>query len=550
MEVFRILCYHVKKYTGENEMYKCPNCSAEMKYSIEKQGLYCKHCDTLLNPYAPEVKEGVAMADYYQVNKFTCNSCGAELLTEDDTMATFCSYCGAPVLLESEQIQNKYPGCIIPFQKTKEDCKKAYKKMMQKAFFAPKEMKDETHIEKFRPIYMPFVNHQIRKDGESVFKGKQVTKENGGTVTSYYDMKCQVKAGYDGAIYDGAHDFCDHLSNGILPYDMKGKRLFTPAYLSGFYADVADVKEGEYKEEFDELVKADVTQQLNKHSVFGKSNLEECMTNLNVNNFLKPEHVKEDVALCPVWFLSWRKKDRVAYAVVNGQTGKAMADLPVDRKRFLIGSVLLAIPLFLLFQMLFVMTPHVLLRVGMILSVIFAIIVNNMTTEIMLKESAVPTKTVKYLDKEKKRRKDMLFGWIIGAVCIVIELPVLLGLIFLDFPGKGIVLPIVALVILLIYLWVDLYANKVPEKIYEFDIDLYNEHWRDKKKKVGKPLLSLILSMIVLIWNPVSDFIYYGAAFVSLGLMCAVAWDVITYHNVLTTKALPQFHKRGGDHYE
>ena len=55
-----------------------------------------------------------------------------------------------------------------------------------------------------------------------------------------------------------------------------------------------------------------------------------------------------ELALLPVWFLSYRNGDRVSYAVVNGQTGKAAADLPVDGKRYLAGSLLLAVPLFFL----------------------------------------------------------------------------------------------------------------------------------------------------------------------------------------------------------
>lgn len=39
-------------------------------------------------------------------------------------------------------------------------------------------------------------------------------------------------------------------------------------------------------------------------------------------------------AMLPVWFLSYRNKDRVAYATVNGQTGKVAADIPVDSRKF------------------------------------------------------------------------------------------------------------------------------------------------------------------------------------------------------------------------
>lgn len=50
--------------------------------------------------------------------------------------------------------REKRPDYIVPFQITKEDCKKAYGKMMRHAIFAPKELKDPRNVDNFRGIYM------------------------------------------------------------------------------------------------------------------------------------------------------------------------------------------------------------------------------------------------------------------------------------------------------------------------------------------------------------------------------------------------------------
>lgn len=42
----------------------------------------------------PEIK-------FYKTTLFTCPQCGGELITEDDTVATFCSYCGGSTILDS-----------------------------------------------------------------------------------------------------------------------------------------------------------------------------------------------------------------------------------------------------------------------------------------------------------------------------------------------------------------------------------------------------------------------------------------------------------------
>lgn len=75
----------------------------------------------------------------------------------------------------------------------------------------------------------------------------------------------------------------------------------------------------------------------------------------------------------PVWFLSYRNKDRVAYATVNGQTGKVAADLPVSLMRYFIGSVILAIPIFLMLNSSFTLRPKTTLGIASIIA-LFTII--------------------------------------------------------------------------------------------------------------------------------------------------------------------------------
>jgi hypothetical protein len=62
-------------------------------------------------------------------------------------------------------------------------------------------------------------------------------------------------------------------------------------------------------------------------------------------------------ALFPVWFLSYRNHGRVAYSVVNGLTGKMSTDTPISVAKYLLFSLLLAIPLFFLLNVGLVLTP-------------------------------------------------------------------------------------------------------------------------------------------------------------------------------------------------
>ncbi|MBD5449157.1 MAG: hypothetical protein HDR28_03155, partial [Lachnospiraceae bacterium] len=64
-----------------------------------------------------------------------------------------------------------------------------------------------------------------------------------------------------------------------------------------------------------------------------------------------------------------------------------------------------------------------------------------------------------------------------------------------------------------------------------------------------KPILAILLALVILIWHPVSDLYYYGGAIVSMAAVIWTLMDIIGRYNVLTTRKLPQFNRRGGDHY-
>lgn len=135
---------------------------------------------------------------------------------------------------------------------------------------------------------------------------------------------------------------------------------FTPSFLSGFYADTADVPKNTY--EYDaKSIAEDASVDYIKNSVIPDSkeahryNLDDSDSQIASH---LDSHIEEtDCAMFPVWFLSYRKKDRVAYATINGQTGKIAADLPVSIGKFITGSLLLTIPIFLFLNIFFTFRP-------------------------------------------------------------------------------------------------------------------------------------------------------------------------------------------------
>ena len=144
-------------------MYECPNCGRNLKFDINLQKMHCEYCDTAMDPYEAENVRQVeehsittsaeGSDELIEVKILTCPQCGGEIICEDNEAATFCSFCGASTMLEARYAGVKRPEAIIPFSKTKEDCKKSYINMMRRAIFAPKDVKSVSHVDGFRGIY-------------------------------------------------------------------------------------------------------------------------------------------------------------------------------------------------------------------------------------------------------------------------------------------------------------------------------------------------------------------------------------------------------------
>lgn len=344
-------------------MFTCPNCGGNLKFDISTQQLGCEHCQTQMDPYSFEDKEKDAIETQdFDVTIFTCPQCGGEILSTDTSAAEFCTFCGASTILYSRLSKEKRPDYIIPFQKTKEDCKKAYSSIMKKAIFSPDELKNPKYIDSFRGIYIPYWAFYMEQKGPFQLKGSKTRRRGDYIYTDHYALHGEIDAYYKGLSYDASSSFDDTLSAKIAPFDVKGMKAFTPAFLSGFYADTADVEAETYQRDAEAL--AYNTSIGSVYSQFSGISIQAPDSTMDLNTKTK----SVDRTMFPVWFMSYRNGDRVAYTTINGQTGKVVTDLPIDTKKYVKGSLLLALPLFILFNLFFTISPNILLILSAILA--------------------------------------------------------------------------------------------------------------------------------------------------------------------------------------
>lgn len=538
-------------------MIACPNCSSNLKYNIKLQKLSCDHCASTFSPYQFDEESGIKKSTI-EVTVFACSQCGGELYTTDNEMAGFCSFCGSTTILESRIADEKRPDYIIPFQKTKEDCKEEYRKLMRKAFFVPKALKSPECIDGFRGIYMPYWIYDVKQQEKISLSGKRRTIDNDYIITSYYTFDGNLAAHYEGITYDGSSSFSDNISKKLIPYKLNSLREFTPTFLSGFYADAADLEVSVYEEDvkgFADLKTGEFVKSYYELDPYEIESSDESITEQ-----LGTTITKEIQAMLPVWFMSYRNKDWVAYAAVNGQTGKVVADFPVDIKKYLLCAVFLALPFFLLLCVLdgvITILPSVLLEILLIVTMVVSLMHTAKLWKIVKREENLEDKgaliaqqregkKIKKTKKKKlklKRKKNKTQQWVTFILIFGCVLYVLLPVLAEN------VLP-----------WLEslpyrqmLSSVTMVSAVFTIVTSLISLIRSRKLKLSGKLLtpfcysISTVLAVVILNTSLATDVYYYVGIFLSCGAIVYTLVDLMRKYNVLATRKLPQLERRGGD---
>ena len=331
-------------------MYNCPNCAGNLVFDIESQKLKCEYCSTLLDPYEYQKSQDAEESDMFGVTVYTCPQCGGEIMTTNVTAAGFCTYCGASTILDSRMRDEKRPAHIIPFTRTKEDCRKSYSSLVRRALFAPREFRDPEFLDRFRGIYIPYWVYNYDFSGDLHLKGSKTYRRGDYKITDHYSLSGEVDARYHGLTYDASSSFDDTVAAAIAPFEAAKMQPFTPSILCGFYADAPDVGNEVYREPVLNSISQDSIERLSGVPEYRSSGADMPSADEFKNQLRGSSmNLSSEEPVCaylPVWFLTYRKDDRVAYAVMNGSTGKITADLPVDKKKYILGSILLAVPIF------------------------------------------------------------------------------------------------------------------------------------------------------------------------------------------------------------
>ena len=322
--------------------YQCPQCGAPLTFHEDTQRWDCAFCmgsfdvETLKkleqekqkNQDNPEPE--TPQQDAASMTEYTCPQCGAHIVTEETTAATFCVFCQNPTIFP-EKLQGAFqPAKVIPFVKTKEDAQKAFQKLCSKKPLLPKDFYAPDRIEKITGVYVPFWLFDCDSSGAMTASATRVhtwsDRKYRYTKTDYYRIERAGILNFGKIPADGSKKMDNALMDSIEPYDMSKMIDFTPAYLAGFLAERYD----EDHEAVYPRIKTRVEESLEN----ALRNTIDGYTGVMIQD--RQFHICDQGhrnVLFPVWMLMSKYKGKDYLFAMNGQTGKIVGDLPISKGR-------------------------------------------------------------------------------------------------------------------------------------------------------------------------------------------------------------------------
>lgn len=322
---------------NETITYQCPNCGGGLGFDPEKQKYACEYCMSefeekeLVKPKAETVRENLRPEAEEPV-LYTCPSCGAEIVTDGTTAATFCYYCHNPVILSGRLSGQYHPDYVIPFSLEKEKAAEIFNKWMKGKRYVPKEFYSQEQIEKITGVYFPYLLYSCKADGRLDAKAQRLRVWISGdlryTETKTYDINRKGAMEVSFVPRNALKKANRKLVEGVFPYEMKSLRPFHMGFLSGFLAERRDMDQTDFVNEVEMEVRKFAADTL-KNSISSYDSLR------IQNETVQLQNERWEYALLPVWTLTYHDtfKDEIYYFAVNGQNGKVCGQLPVDKAR-------------------------------------------------------------------------------------------------------------------------------------------------------------------------------------------------------------------------
>ena len=328
------------------QQFKCPCCDGAIEFDSTVQKMKCPYCgtefemeallayeDALNQPQDSMTWDTNAGSEWQEgetegLRIYTCQTCGGEIVADETTGASACPYCGNPVVMTGQFAGDLRPDLVIPFKLDRKAAIAKLNKFYEGKKLLPRVFRDQNHIKEVKGLYVPVWLFDTDADANVRYKATRTRSWSDSdynyTETSYFSVTRGGSLGFADVPVDGSTKMDDTLMESIEPFDLSAAVDFQTAYLSGYLADKYDVDADASIQRANERIKRS-TEDAFAATVQGYTTVMPTATSIRLNNG------RARYALLPVWILNTQWNGQKFTFAINGQTGKIVGDLPVDK---------------------------------------------------------------------------------------------------------------------------------------------------------------------------------------------------------------------------
>jgi len=337
--------------------YKCPSCGGPLHFSDATQDVVCDYCDShytveqieaLYEKQDNAAAAAAAAADAEKtewecassedwdgsdenLKAYNCPSCGAELICDDTTAAGSCPYCGNPTIVPGQLQGMLKPDYVIPFKLDKNAAMNALRSHYKGKKLLPTSFTKENHIEELKGVYVPFwlfdgeayadLNYDAQRTMTTTTRNERII------TTEHFVLHRAGTVPFQKIPVDAASKMPDAHMDAIEPFDYSELKPFSTAYLAGYYADKYDVSIADSAKRADDRA-TQTARDIMRSTCGGYEAVTESGGHVDLYRG------KVHYALLPVWMLTTKWNGQNFLFAMNGQTGRLIGDLPVDKGKY------------------------------------------------------------------------------------------------------------------------------------------------------------------------------------------------------------------------
>ncbi len=333
----------------EAKSLACPSCGGIMEYDAISHQMKCPYCGSTMpvdeleshyNQVNQEYQQNETTAEEFKqaegaFKSYRCSGCGAEVLTDENTTATFCSFCGNPTLIEDRLTGVMMPKYVIPFRCDKNKATEDYLNWAKKGLLTPSMLKSNATIEKITGMYVPFWLYDYSSVTDVMAHCTKVRSYTSGeyrvTETRHFEVARKMTNEFERIPVDASIKMDDTTMDLLEPFHYQEMQDFKMPYLSGFYSEKYDFDSNQMIPRIEKRV-ANYAMEETLKTIVGYSSVKPHYQNVALNR------LKSDYALLPVWMLNYKYNNKDYTFVMNGQTGKIVAQRPISVTKSIVLS--------------------------------------------------------------------------------------------------------------------------------------------------------------------------------------------------------------------